>query len=51
MAQFTDTDKARFSRKVVRIDPSPMNPKVKCHQLDCGHEVFLPRRSRKQCRI
>lgn len=27
-------------RKVVRVDRSPMNPKVWCVQMDCGHEVW-----------
>lgn len=33
-------------RRVVRVDVSPMNPKVKCAQLDCGHDVWRNRRPR-----
>ncbi len=44
----TDTDKARFSQRIIRIDASLMNPKMKCHQLECGHDVYLPRRSRQK---
>lgn len=34
---------ADVKRKVVRVDPSPTNPKIKCAELECGHEVFLNR--------
>ena len=33
-------------RRVVRVDISPMNPKVKCAQLNCGHDVYCNRRPR-----
>ncbi len=32
--------------KVVRVDVSPMNPKVKCAQLSCGHDVWRNRKPR-----
>lgn len=31
---------------VVRVDPSPMNPKRKLLQLACGHETWSGRRSK-----
>lgn len=33
-------------RRVLRVDVSPMNPKVKVAQLDCGHDVYRLRRPR-----
>lgn len=33
-------------RKVVRTGVSPMNSRVKWAELECGHNVFLPRRPR-----
>lgn len=30
----------QIMRTVVRVDRSPMNRKVWCYQLDCGHDVF-----------
>lgn len=34
-------------RRVVRVDAaSPLNPKVKCAQLDCGHDVWRNRKPR-----
>ena len=33
-------------RRVVRVDVSPMNPKIKVAQLECGHDVY---RNRKPC--
>jgi hypothetical protein len=33
-------------RRVVRNGVSPMNPKVKWSQLECGHDIFGPRRVR-----
>lgn len=27
--------------KVVRVDKSPMNPKVKVAQLACGHDIYI----------
>lgn len=33
-------------RRVVRVDPSPMNPKIKVAQLSCGHDVYRNRRPR-----
>jgi hypothetical protein len=33
-------------RRVVRTDVSPMNPKIKVAQLDCGHDVYRNRRPR-----
>lgn len=33
-------------RRVVRNGVSPMNPKVKWAQLDCGHDVFRQRKPR-----
>lgn len=33
-----------FLRTVVQTGVSPMNPKVKWSALDCGHEVFGPRK-------
>lgn len=36
-------------RKVVRVDPSPMNRKVKIAELDCGHDLYIhpPQRAPK----
>jgi formylmethanofuran dehydrogenase subunit E len=34
---------ADVKQKVVRVDLSPMNPKIKCAQLECGHDVFVNR--------
>lgn len=28
-------------RLIVRADKSPMNPKIWCYELECGHDVFL----------
>ena len=33
-------------RRVVRTGVSPMNPKVKWAELECGHDVFRPRKPR-----
>lgn len=33
-------------RRVVRVDASPMNPKIKVVQLDCGHDVYRNRKPR-----
>ncbi len=33
-----------FSRRVVRVGVSPMNPKVKWAALECGHEVWSNRK-------
>jgi hypothetical protein len=33
-------------RKVVRVDKSPMNPKIKVAQLSCGHDVYRNRAPR-----
>lgn len=33
-------------RRVIRVDPSPMNPKIKVAQLDCGHDVYRTRKPR-----
>ena len=33
-------------RRVVRAGVSPMNPKVKWAELDCGHDVFRTRKPR-----
>ena len=33
-------------RRVVRVDLSPMNPKIKIAQLSCGHDVYRNRRPR-----
>lgn len=33
-------------RRVVRTGVSPMNPKVKWAQLDCGHDVYRYRKPR-----
>lgn len=30
-------------KKVVRVDKSPMNPKLKCVELECGHEIWVSR--------
>lgn len=30
-------------RKVVRVDKSPMNPKRKVVELECGHELWVNR--------
>lgn len=37
--------------RIVRVDVSPMNPRVKCYQLDCGHEVFLPIEPGRRARV
>ena len=44
-------------RRVVRTGVSPMNPKVKWAELNCGHDVFRTRKPRigaiiicEQCR-
>lgn len=34
------------TRKVVRAGVSPMNPKVKWGQLECGHDIYRPRKPR-----
>jgi len=34
------------TRKVVRVDLSPMNPKVKVAQLECGHDKYVYRKPR-----
>lgn len=31
-------------RKVIRTGVSPMNPKVKWAQLECNHDIYLPRK-------
>lgn len=28
-------------RIVVRVDPSPMNPRVKIAELSCGHDLYI----------
>jgi len=33
-------------RAVLRADRSPMNSKIWCYQLECGHEVYMPGRKR-----
>lgn len=33
-------------RKIVRVDRSPMNAKVWCVELECGHEVWVYRKPR-----
>ena len=33
-------------RTVRRVDLSPMNPKIKIAQLDCGHDVYRNRKPR-----
>ena len=33
-------------RRVVRTGVSPMNPKVKWAELDCGHDVYRSRKPR-----
>ena len=33
-------------RKVVRVDKSPMNNKIKIAQLSCGHDVYRNRAPR-----
>jgi hypothetical protein len=33
-------------RHVVRVGVSPMNPKVKWAELDCGHDVYRNRKPR-----
>lgn len=33
-------------RRVVRVDLSPMNPKIKVAQLSCGHDVYRNRKPR-----
>lgn len=33
-------------RRVIKAGVSPMNPKVKWAQLDCGHDVFRQRKPR-----
>jgi hypothetical protein len=33
-------------RRVVRVGVSPMNPKVKWAELDCGHDVYRQRKPR-----
>lgn len=30
-----------FVKRVVRVDKSPMNAKVKIAQLDCGHDLYI----------
>jgi len=30
-------------KKVIRVDKSPLNPKRKCIELECGHEVWRNR--------
>lgn len=32
--------------RVVRVDKSPMNPKIKIAQLSCGHDVYRNRAPR-----
>jgi len=32
--------------KVVRVDKSPMNPRIKVSQLECGHDVYRARAPR-----
>lgn len=36
-----------YARTIVRIDRSPMNPKVWVVQLDCGHDIFVYRKPRR----
>ena len=36
----------RPERRVVRAGVSPMNPKVKWAELDCGHDVYRYRKPR-----
>ena len=33
-------------RRVIRVGVSPLNPKVKWAQLDCGHDVYRYRKPR-----
>lgn len=35
-----------YERRVVRVDLSPMNPRVKVVQLSCGHDLYRGRRPR-----
>lgn len=35
-----------LERRVVRVDVSPMNPKIKVAQLDCGHDIYRNRKPR-----
>ena len=32
--------------KIVRVDRSPMNPKIWIAQLECGHDLYLYRKPR-----
>ena len=32
---------SRLLQTVIRVDPSPMNPKVKVVELSCGHDVYV----------
>lgn len=41
-----DVQKAWPEKRVVRVGVSPMNPKVKWAELDCGHEVWRKRKPR-----
>lgn len=36
-------------KKIQRVDRSPMNPKVWCVQLECGHELWVYKKPRKDC--
>jgi hypothetical protein len=38
--------KTWLERRVVRTGVSPMNPKVKWAELDCGHDVYRTRKPR-----
>lgn len=40
------TSRSWPERRVVRTGVSPMNPKVKWAELDCGHDVYRSRRPR-----
>lgn len=39
-----DIVKAWPERRVVRTGVSPMNPRVKWAELDCGHDIFRQRK-------
>lgn len=44
--QICRDNKSWPERRVVRVDQSPMNPKIKVAQLSCGHDVYRQRAPR-----
>lgn len=40
MAHVADDGTVTVYHRVVRVDRSPMNPKIRVAQLECGHDVF-----------